>query len=489
MPPFTVRALADSPDIWERWVVSIDGDIVRLQSAHTHLWLSPQNVGGNPQAGGGEVLCNGPDPAGWETFFPSDMRVFGGGSSSGGGGVAPGDKLPRLRVGDDKRWLINPDGGRFDYRDKSAFTLLGRLMVGQEGYVRDYLAWARSRKFSVLRVFIANTIGGYPSGPDQPGFWEACDLLVGLAAAHGIYLRAVFIAATEPFGGVWEGHGVDIWHGSVKEQGEAFCVEFASRYRDNGTVIGELFNEPNNIGLRESQAEVVELAHRVKQAAPEMLLMGGHYDDETMCAEPFDLVTIHFARHMEVRGSAWIKRSSEYAPCQQSSQSVHMPCVSGEPANAGQARKDQRTGDVYEDASVSFAAAAMSRAHQYLPCFHSDDGLYTDMPEAITEEHIKAFHDALDAFPMSYGGLWSGHWGLAAGDYWKDVWPPTDNTDEVEQHIRDGKGPWRAYGAGIYSVCFMEPKGWDWQSALEVPAERLALSDKGEFQAGVYRRL
>ena len=374
VPPCTVAATADSAGPWERWRAANDGDVTRLQSCAWGLWLSPQNVEPNPQAGGGAVLCNGPDPASWETLFASDQAAFGGGPSWPAG-VTPGDMLPRLRVGDDRRWLVHPDGSRFDYRDKSAFTLLGRLMDGQTDVVNEYLAWARSRRFTVLRVFICNTIGGYPSGPDEPGFWEACDQLVHMFAAHGIYMRACLIAATEPFGGVWEGHGVDIWNGSVKSQGEQFCVDFATRYRDNGTIIGELFNEPNNIGLAESQAAVVELAHRVKAAAPELLLMGGHYDDETQCVEPFDLVTIHFARHMEVRGSAWIKRSSEYPPCQQHSQAVAMPCVSGEPANAGQDRQDQRTGDVYKDASVSFAAAAMSRAHQYLPCFHSDDGL------------------------------------------------------------------------------------------------------------------
>ena len=86
-------ATADHPDVWERWFVAMDGDIVRLQSAWG-VWLSPQNVEPNPQAGGGAVYANGPEPAGWETLFPSDLRAFGAedvlGPPSGGGPISSG---------------------------------------------------------------------------------------------------------------------------------------------------------------------------------------------------------------------------------------------------------------------------------------------------------------------------------------------------------------------------------------------------------------
>lgn len=93
VPPDTVAATAEYPDSWERWRVAIDGDVVRLQSCSTGLWLSPQNVPPAPQAGGGDVLCNGPQPAGWETLFASDMSAFGAAEPirppTGGGGGGP----------------------------------------------------------------------------------------------------------------------------------------------------------------------------------------------------------------------------------------------------------------------------------------------------------------------------------------------------------------------------------------------------------------
>lgn len=400
----------------------------------------------------------------------------------------PAPLLPRLRVGADKRWLETVEGARFDYRDKSAFSLLGRLLRGEEAYVREYVRWARNERFTVLRVFACNPPGlEAASGPEMAGFWPALDRLVEIFAEEGMYLRLCFVAQLESFGGVWQGHTVDIYQDPVKSRCEQFCVEVASRYRDVPHLIAELFNEPVNIGLRRSQSAVIALSGKVKAVAPELLLMGGHYEDTTMCARPFDLVTVHFYRAMEVQGFNWIKRSSEYAPVQQRSQAVPMPALSGECANLGQWRKDGHNGDVVRDASASFAYGAMSRAHQYLACFHSDDGLYTDLPEPITVDHIRAFHAALDAFPMLTGNPWTGHHGHGAGDFWRDVWPPSD--DIAEQWIRDGNGPWRAYGTDRFSVCFPEPKNWNWQSAAEAPMERVAASQLGDFDAAVYRRL
>ena len=85
--PGTVKATAEHPDVWERWRAVRDGQVVRLQSAQWGLWLSPQNVPPNPLAGGGAVYCNGPDPAAWEAFTPSNMAAFPGASSGSGGGA------------------------------------------------------------------------------------------------------------------------------------------------------------------------------------------------------------------------------------------------------------------------------------------------------------------------------------------------------------------------------------------------------------------
>lgn len=396
------------------------------------------------------------------------------------------DVLPRVRVEPNLRWL-NAGGQRLDYREKGAFTLLGRLQAGQEGDVRDYVRWMKSERFNAARVFICNTIGGFPSGPDRPGFWPACDRLLEIFAAEGLYLRPTLIAALEPFGGHWLGHGVDIWSDPVRSRAEQFCVEFAARYRDSTTIgIAELFNEPINIGLRRSIREIPGLGRKVKAVAPEMLLCGGADEESLLCVHPFDLVAIHFPRFMDVFGMNWIKRSSEFAPVQRHSQPVAMAVLSGEPANMGQDAKEGRD-DIVRHPSAAFAYGAMSRAHMYLANFHSDDALYTEQPEDITLRCMRAFHDALDAFPMLTGNPWTGHHGHGAGDFWRDVWPPEDGI--AERWVREGRGPWRAYGNGEFGFCFPEPKGWNWQSAAEASMERVKDCTDGPVDVAIYRRV
>jgi hypothetical protein len=91
LPPGTVKATAEHPDVWERWRAVRDGQVVRLQSAQWGLWLSPQNVPPCAEAGGGAVYCNGPDPAAWEALTASNIGAFPG---AGTGPTQPGHVTP-----------------------------------------------------------------------------------------------------------------------------------------------------------------------------------------------------------------------------------------------------------------------------------------------------------------------------------------------------------------------------------------------------------
>ena len=99
------------------------------------------------------------------------------------GAVAtPPPTLPALQVESNARWFATVDGRRFDYREISAFSLLSRLLTGEEAYVRGHLRTVKGLGFTVVRVIL--TLDGaywtetplgrsFRSGPDMPGYWEA----------------------------------------------------------------------------------------------------------------------------------------------------------------------------------------------------------------------------------------------------------------------------------------------------------------------------
>ena len=423
----------------------------------------------------------------------------GSGRPDGWPDAPPPVTLTRLSVDGRKRWFTT-EAGFFDYREVSAFSLLSRLLAGETDYVREYLAAMRGYGFTVVRVILTLDgdywVGGNPLGrsfrcaPDMPGYWQGLDRLADLTAEAGLYLRAVFVGAVEPFGGVWHSDRRDVWSGSVRERGEAFVVEAAQRLAGRVHVIGELANEPGQIGMRESFDELIALGRKVKAVAPLMLLGGGAVDgpndnDTRLCVQPFDYVDAHIERRMGVGGFEWVKRSGEYATIDAEHQPVKMPFISGEPVNFGEWRADDRNGDVERSPSVAFAYGGVSRARQYNTCFHYDGGLWTTMPELATVESIRAYMAALDAFPMLTDDKWRGHWSQS---YWRQVWPAKDDIDVVERHLNERRGPWRVFGCGPYCIAFPSAKDWNWQADLTSPAQQLASSTAGVYGAGIYRK-
>lgn len=400
--------------------------------------------------------------------------------------------LTRLRVEDNKRYFAN-DAGRFDWREMSAFSLLGRVLKGEDAYVRDWLVKRRAEGFTITRVFL--TLDGdywkhYRSAPDMPGYWGALDRLAALHAEAGLYMRACFLGALEPFGGVWYQDRRDVYEGSVRTKAEQFVVEAAQRLGAHPHIVGELSNEPTQIGMRHAwdNGALVSLGQKVKAVAPSMLLCGGEDNDGKGVVAPFDYADAHLDREHEIAGWQWLKRRlSEHPVIDQRI----MPFVAGENRNMGEDRADGNTGDGPEkQPSVCFGVAALSRARRVAGvCFHWDGGLWTTEPKNETPACIAAWHKGFDAFPMLTDPMWRGQWGLARGDYWKDVWPGSDDPATVERHVKDGTGPWRACGCGSYSVCFPEPKNWNWKANLDAPAERVGYNDEGVFSVGVYKRL
>lgn len=482
-PDGTVIANRDQVGAWEQFQLVADAAGVGLRSVHGGFLVAERGGGGEVKA---DRQYSGPGP--WETFVPSALLI-----SDPLPPPAGPSTLTRLRVESNLRWFAN-DAGRFDWREVSCFALVGMVVAGRVDEARALLRWLRSAGFTVVRVFLTNPIEPYIARPDRDGFWQALDTAVALCADEGLYCRGSIINMTEPWGGIWYPDRRDVWSGSVKAGGDAFAVECAQRLAPQPHVVLELANEPGQIGMRDSFGDLIALGRKVKAVAPDTLLCAGAVDgpndqDTTFACDPFDFCDAHIERRMAVRGFEWVKRSGEYALIDQHAVAKPMPFVSGEPANLGEARRDGRNDDVEPSPSVAFAYGAVSRSRQYNACFHYDGGLYGTIPKPETEPCVRAFMAALDAFPMLTGGKWRGHWGQSGGDYWRDTWAPTDNTDEVERHIAEGRGPWRAFGCHAYSVVFPEPENWNWQRSAELPVERVAHCADGAFAAGVYRRL
>lgn len=503
-PDGTVIANREAIGSWERWTVVVTDFGVGLRSEHGGFLVAEMGGGREVKA---DRRYSGPGP--WETFTPSQPL------RPGTGGQPPtGEPLTRMRVESNKRWFANARG-RFDWREVSAFSLLARLLAGEEDLVRAFIRLMRAYGFTVLRGILTldgdywtrSPLGGrsFRSAPDMPGYWQMLDRLVAIAAEEGMYLRVVFLGAVEPFGGVWHPDRRDVWNGDVRRRGEAFVVEAAQRLAAHPHVIGELANEPGQIGMRESFDALIALGRKVKAVAPDMLLCagapdGGNESDIRFIVRPFDFADAHFDRLMGVRGFEWVKRTGEMLPVDQPSVYPErhplegrptgiepMPFVSGEPLNFGEARADGRTGDVERSRAVAFTYGGVSRARHYNTCFHYDGGLWTTEPKPDTVECIRAYMAALDAFPMLTSQKWRGHWGLSAGDYWRDVWPDTDDLRQVERHVSEGRGAWRAYGSDRFSIVFPLPENWPHERVLEAPAERLAYVG-GNFGSAIFER-
>lgn len=460
---------------WEQWRVVPASGGIGLVSVHGRYLVAE---GG----GGGEVFANREALGPWETFTPSELHDDGP--------VPPVGPLTRLRVEDNRRYFRN-DAGRFDWREITAFSLLSRLLRGEEAYVRTWLRTRRAEAFTVTRVIL--TLDGdywraFRCAPDMPDYWAQLERLVALHAEAGLYMRACFLGALEPFGGIWYDDRRDVFEGSVRAKAEQFVVDAAQRLGRYAHVVGELANEPTQIGMRGAweNGALVGLGRKVKAVAPAMLLCGGEDNDARGVTAPFDFADAHMDRGKGVAGWEWVKRSGEHPSADQGV----MPFVAGEPINFGESRADGRgDGDVEKQPAVAFGAAAVGRARRWAgQCFHWDGGLWTTEPKPETAACLRAWHQGMDAFPMLMDGVWRGHWGLPRGDYWRDVWPDTDDPRGVEGHVRSGRGPWRAFGCGAFSVVFPQPKGWDYARNLDAPAERVAFNTDGVFDVAVYRR-
>lgn len=475
------RVVADRPHLnaWEEWQLVPAGDGVALRSVAHGYFLAAEGGGG----GAVGIRRDYDEPGPWETFRPSAPMGF------------PSAGLP-LRVEPNARYF-QTDAGRFDWREITAFALLAYYQHGRGEEARAWMREVRALGFTVGRVLCTYTIGrdviGH-AGPDRPGYWEALEALCVDARRLGFRLRLCLFGALEPFGAIWDPQARrGTYVGDVQRRGDAFALELVDRVRAHPNVTLELSNEPVNTGFRGLDDALVSLGRRIRAAWPDAILNLGDVagmDFAKAFDQAFNAVDRHVDRDPALRMLHSVKRMGEVDF--RDLQPRPLVALSGEPYNAGEERRDGISGGSQGAVPypvTAFAYGAVCRARQILPTFHYDGGLYCTPLQPVTVACAQAFHAALDAFPMLEGERWRGHWGLARGDYWRDVWPDTDDVQAVEEHIVRGRGPWRAFGIGPYSVVFPEPVSWDYRANLDASAERVAYRVDDRFGVGIYRRL
>lgn len=503
----------DVADIWERFEPVAGFGGLGLKSHHG-TFIVAEGGGGGLVRVDREYRIPGP----WETLAPS--KPLSGGANAGPGPPPPSGPLDALTVEGNGRFFT-VGGTRYDLREISSFALQSRMLRGEaESVVRPLLRAYRANRFTQTRVILTldggywtdvNEAGGAAraigyslrSAPDMPGFWESLHALVAMHAEEGLRTRLVILGALEPFGGVWDPVARrDIFQGDVRRRAREFAHEVARQMAGYPHVLLELANEPAAIGMKDSAVALGELACQVKAIAPGLMLntgdIAGMEPVEPMyrCADSVDM---HGPRDVGLDGIEAAKRWGEVPVRDQ--QVRPMPAMSGEPANACEPRLDGRGGgwsQVLREPIASYAYAAVSRVRQFYTNFHLDSGLYSIPWKPETQACIDAYHAGLDAIPLMEGDRWRGHWGLNRGDYWSDrLWPVsdrhpdgTDDPAEVEDWIRRGRGAWRAFGLGDYSVLFptRSTPEFDWRPFLEAPAERTTFMVNGRYVVGIHRR-
>lgn len=398
-----------------------------------------------------------------------------------------------LRVrgnGGSPRWFETDQGELADWREVSAFSLLGQVIYEDLGSAGTFIDTWRDLGYNGFRVAASFTL--YPRGqvdPERtPGYWEAVHSLTRLAAEKNVRIRWVIFMASEPWGGVWHPDRRDIWSGSVRDGGNAFARRFVSEIRDYPNVILEIANEPAEIGMRDSFDELIDLGREIKNIAPGQLLAAGspaHEGDQRFTRRPFDYLDSHLPREY-VAHESWgsTKRKTDHPQVQPHDQPTPMPFSEGEPTNfdgpiPGRSDYDQST-------ASAFCAAAVSRLTSSYMTFHYDGGIYGQLPSPQVQELARAFVRGLEAVPQfeTYQ-LWRGH--HPESSVRRAPFAPDDDSRVVEEHVNRGN-LWRAVGSRNILVGLMEHKDFDIRRYADRPLTTIHREVFGNYACGVYQQ-
>jgi hypothetical protein len=266
--------------------------------------------------------------------------------------------------------FVAADGTPFDWRGITAFRLVEFVAHGKEAQADAYLAWAASKKLTIVRV-LAMAGGIFPLPPAEGV--RALPRLLELAAKHKLTVEVVALASTREY-------TFDI---------DAHVRAVARICAQHPNAVLELANEPGH----RSQVDVVHDPERMQRLAASLpaevpVSLGSvEYD-------------VRFARGTYVTWHAPRKPGWEHvlivAGGEELVRRFGKPVVSDEPIGAGDRLEQGRR----DNAPERFRAQALvSRLAGLGATFHYNGGIQAAMPTATESTCLDAWREGLDAMP------------------------------------------------------------------------------------------
>jgi hypothetical protein len=286
--------------------------------------------------------------------------------------AAAGYQPSHLRV--EATRFVRADGAPFDWRGITAFRLVEFVAHGREREADAYLAWAASKKLTVVRV-LAMAGGIFPL-PPADGV-RALPRLLDLAQKHGMLVEVVALASTREY-------TFDL---------DAHVRALARICAEHPNAVLELANEPGH----RSQVPLVHDPDRMQRLAASLpphvpVSLGSVEYDQKFAAGSY--VTWHAPRRpgwdhviIVAGGADLVARFKK-------------PVVSDEPIGAGDRLERGRR----DNAPERFRALALvSRLAGLGATFHYNGGIQAALPTTTELACLDAWIDGMDTLPRDAG--------------------------------------------------------------------------------------
>jgi len=240
--------------------------------------------------------------------------------------------------------FLKPDGTAFQWRGISAFRLVEFVAHGREAEADEYLAWAASKKLTVVRVF-AMADGIFQLTPADG--LRALPRLLEIARRHGMYVEVVAFTGTS---------AIEVDMPRFVEAIGAICAKYPN-------ALLELANEPGHptqSARVHDAAYMQSLARLVPKQVP--LSLGSVEYGDAFAAGTY--ITWH-----SPRGQDWPQRMADGALLLKK---FKKPVISDEPIGAA----DAAVADRRDNNPARFRQAAQAARRAGLGAtFHYDGGI------------------------------------------------------------------------------------------------------------------
>ena len=266
-----------------------------------------------------------------------------------------------------------PDGVPFVWRGITAFRLLDYIADKNEAEAEKFLAWAQSRKLTVVRVLAMG--GGFMDLRPADGRSAMSRLLV-LARNHGLHVEVVALAGTMDM-------PVDL-----DEQ----LTSLGETLGEHPNALLEIANEPTHPSQAPAvgrTAVLMALMQLVPQDVP--VALGSIEADEGFARA--DYVTWHAPRDNKLDGWGHVLRVAEGA---EFAARFGKPVISDEPIGAGPKYEPGRRDD---SPARLRAAALLTRLAGMGATFHYEAGLQAKIPEGRELACFDAWDEAWSLLP------------------------------------------------------------------------------------------